>query len=107
MRDEYLLEDYRSVKDQKKYLYLIIYDIIDNKRRNRIFKLLKGYGQLVQKSCCETYLTEKEYATVEQKLCSYIDPEEDNIRVYQLHGLNRVFNYGIDNPHTYTDLLIL
>lgn len=36
--------------EQRKYIVLIIYDIIDNKRRLTLSKLLCGYGIRVQKS---------------------------------------------------------
>ncbi|VEJ34624.1 CRISPR-associated endoribonuclease Cas2 [Aedoeadaptatus ivorii] len=106
LREEFLVEDFRKPTGQKKYLYLIIYDIVDNKRRNRLFKFLKGYGTPVQRSCFESYLTESEYLKVERRICRWIDPEEDNVRTYQLHGLNRVFNYGTDNPNAYTEFII-
>ncbi|MGO1580825.1 MAG: CRISPR-associated endonuclease Cas2 [Peptoniphilaceae bacterium] len=107
MKDEFLIKDYRTPKGEKEYLYLIIYDVIDNKRRTRLFKFLNSYGSSVQKSCFEAYLTQRQYRNVEKRMISLIDSQEDNIRVYQLNGLNKVYNYGIENKNAYIDLLIL
>ena len=38
------------IEDADKKLILIIYDIIDNKRRTKMVKLLESYGTRVQKS---------------------------------------------------------
>lgn len=46
---------------QEKKLILIIYDIIDNKRRTKFFKFLSGYMTPVQKSCFESHLTDQEF----------------------------------------------
>ena len=50
--DDY--EDYEEVefvaKSDKRYIVLVIYDIVDNKRRNRMVKCLERYGVRVQKS---------------------------------------------------------
>ena len=40
------------IEDADKKLVLIIYDIIDNKRRSKMVKLLESYGVRVQKSAC-------------------------------------------------------
>ena len=43
--------DFREIiEDPQKKLVLIIYDIIDDKRRLRMVKLLEAYGTRVQKS---------------------------------------------------------
>lgn len=107
MMETFLVEDYRDFKNDKKYLYLIIYDIIDDRKRNQLFKFLKSYGKPVQKSSFECYLTLKQYSKIESYVYRLINPTEDNVRAYQLNGLNKVFNYGITNPNSYEDVLIL
>ena len=42
-------------------MYLISYDISENKRRNKIFKELKNYGRHVQFSVFECELDRKRY----------------------------------------------
>lgn len=43
-------------KSDKRYIVLVIYDIVDNKKRNRMVKCLERYGVRVQKSAFEAYL---------------------------------------------------
>lgn len=48
-----------TTPDEKKsneVFALIIYDIMDNKRRSQLVKYLQGYGFRVQKSCFEVIL---------------------------------------------------
>ena len=54
---------------EQKSLVLVIYDIIDNKRRTRLVKILEGFGFRVQKSAFEARLSERQY----QKLLSSIE----------------------------------
>ena len=45
----------------KKLYILVIYDIVDNKRRVRFAKKMNGYGFRVQKSAFEAMVTENLY----------------------------------------------
>ena len=47
------------VEDERRYIVLVIYDITDNKRRNRMVKYLERYGMRVQRSAFEAFLTKK------------------------------------------------
>lgn len=107
MRDTFLIEEAYSAKGERQYLFLIIYDIVDNRRRNKVFKLMKSYGFSVQKYSFEAYLTLKQLRILESKLNRLIDRSCDNIRIYQMNNLNKVYNYGIINQNAYTHLLIL
>lgn len=107
MRELFLVGADQSHRGDRQYLYLIIYDIIDNKNRNKVFKYLKSYGTPVQKSCFETYLSESQFSRLEKRLIKMIDWETDNLRIYQMNGLNKVYNYGVKNVNAYIDLLIL
>ena len=53
---------------ERKYIVLIIYDIISNKQRLKIAKLLSGYGNRVQKSAFEARLDKKRYA----RMCIFL-----------------------------------
>ncbi len=64
--------------------YLIVYDIVDDKRRLKIFKTLTACGERVQRSAFECYLTPKELQTTMAKLKKYLKPEEDSLRIYGL-----------------------
>jgi CRISPR-associated protein Cas2 len=64
--------------------YLVTYDIVLDRRRNRVAHLLEGYGMRVQKSVFECVLTPDQRAMLQRKLSRYIDPEEDQVRFYPL-----------------------
>lgn len=63
---------------------VIAYDIVDDRRRNQIFKALKNHGRHVQYSVFECDLSLKVIASLQNKLARLINAEEDNIRFYYL-----------------------
>lgn len=69
--------------------YLVCYDVVNDTRRNRIAKLLKGYGLRVQKSVFECLLNEEQLQLVRQRLDRYLKPEEDQVRFYPMSGHTR------------------
>ena len=75
---------------------LIIYDIVDNKRRLKLAKLLSGYGKRVQKSAFEAMLTEKKYSKLIEQIPFYMDRTEDSVRVYRITGKGKVQSWGAD-----------
>lgn len=89
--EEYEFETQNNV-DKRVYI-LIIYDIIDNKRRARLVKLLKGYGFRVQKSCFEAFISSRLYEELRRKLSSYASAG-DSIRMYKIIGKGQVTSYG-------------
>jgi CRISPR-associated protein Cas2 len=64
-------------------LYIICYDIVDDKRRRKIDKLLKGLGTRVQKSVFEARLDTKKLVRLKNRASAIIEHEEDNIRIYR------------------------
>ncbi len=67
-----------------KSLIIVSYDISDNKRRTKIHKALKAYGEWVQYSIFECNLTKIEYAKLRSRLNPLIDADEDSIRFYSV-----------------------
>lgn len=66
---------------------LITYDIAEDKRRTKIFNILKSYGQWVQFSVFECpSLTDTQYAKLRSRLSKLIKPDSDSIRFYFLCG---------------------
>ena len=49
-------------------MYLVSYDIVSDRLRNKIAKTLEGYGRRVQYSVFECGLTEKRYQELYEKL---------------------------------------
>lgn len=81
------------VEDPTKRLVLVIYDMIDNKRRLKMVKLLEGYGIRVQKSAFEALITERKYQEMVARI-ERIAEEEDNVRIYRLNSSNEVVVLG-------------
>lgn len=67
-------------------LWVVAYDIPCDRRRNRVAKVLEGYGQRVQDSVFECWLDKRHLAVLKTKLARRIDPQEDKIRYYPLCG---------------------
>ena len=66
-------------------MYVVVsYDIPEDKRRTKIHKILKSYGQWMQYSIFECDLTETQYAKLRSRLSKSIKPEQDSIRFYFL-----------------------
>lgn len=63
---------------------VVSYDTPDDRRRTRLHKILKSYGQWMQYSLFECSLGETEYAKLRSRLNKTIKPEEDSVRFYFL-----------------------
>ena len=65
--------------------FLVCFDIVDNKDRYRVVKILKGYGTRVQKSVFEcANMTEHKFLRMKSELDDVIDHGVDTIRFYPL-----------------------
>lgn len=64
--------------------HLLSYDISNDKRRKKVAKLLKNYGQRVQYSVFESNLDGDKLDEAKMKLEEIIDVDNDNIRIYSL-----------------------
>lgn len=65
---------------------VFIYDIAENKRRNKVCKLLKDFCDHVQYSVFESDCTEKEMDFIIKRIKSIINIEKDSFKVYILCG---------------------
>ncbi|RME50860.1 MAG: CRISPR-associated endonuclease Cas2 [Caldilineae bacterium] len=63
---------------------LVSYDIPDNKRRNKIAKILEGYGDRVQYSVFECNLSARQFEALLKELKQTASDAEDSIRAYRL-----------------------
>jgi len=64
--------------------YVIAYDIPDDGRRLKVARLLERYGERVQYSVFEMYLTREEWERLWQALTRLLVEKEDHVRVYRL-----------------------
>lgn len=102
---EYEWEE-KIVADTKRYIVLVIYDIVDNKRRNKMVASLEKYGLRVQKSAFEAYITKKQYEKMEREITKLIDTEEDSLRIYFLANHTSVRSWGVGDKHV-EDVIVL
>lgn len=63
---------------------VVTYDISEDKRRTKIHKILKSYGQWMQFSVFECNLTDTEFARLRSRLNKLLKQEQDSIRFYFL-----------------------
>jgi CRISPR-associated protein Cas2 len=67
-------------------LYVVSYDIPDDRRRTRIHSALTGFGTWVQYSVFECFLDRKQRMLLETRLLKEIHQREDTVRIYGLCG---------------------
>ena len=65
-------------------LVVISYDISDDKRRDAAAERLLGWGERVQESVFECWLTEGELRRLIRQLEAMIDERTDRLRCYRL-----------------------
>ncbi len=65
---------------------VVAYDIVSDRRRAPIAKVLEGFGRRVQKSVFDCLLTDADVERLRRALWKLIEPTEDSIRFYFLCG---------------------
>ena len=80
--------------------FVVAYDISSDKRRNKVHKVLSGFGQWTQFSLFELFLTDKEYVLLQNKLEKILNTEKDSVRFYPLCAacLKQVETVGSEPP---------
>jgi CRISPR-associated protein Cas2 len=81
-------------------LYVIAYDIPDDKRRTKVHRVLCGYGQWTQFSLFECWLTRRQLLELRAKLSRHLVEERDSVRLYGLCGAcqPKVITVGGERP---------
>lgn len=84
----------------KRHRYVVVYDVADDGRRNKIAQVLEGYGERVQYSVFECLLTEKQFEELWKALGKRIKADEDSVRAYELCELcaGRTRALGVPRP---------
>lgn len=98
--DEFIAEE------RRKYLVVIIYDIVDNRRRVAFSKYLQGFGVRVQKSAFECILPDAKYKKLIKGIPQLIE-KEDLVRVYKLTSNADIKVWGSVELVEETEVLIL
>ena len=86
--EDYYFQISDELESDKEFV-LIIYDIVDNRKRVKLAKLLSGYGRRVQ-----AMLTTQRYNKLIEEIPRYIDKTEDNVRIYKITGKGKVTSWG-------------
>lgn len=68
----------------EEHLYIVTYDIEDQKRWRRVFKLMNGYGQWLQLSVFQCRLSRKRYMQLMSQLDGLIVDDKDHIIMLDL-----------------------
>lgn len=104
-RENYFF-DISEEYEQDKVFVLIIYDIVDNKTRTKLSKMLLGYGFRIQKSAFEAILPKKKYKELLERLPTYVS-SVDSIRVYKIIGKGQVVSFGNTMETEQDDIIVI
>lgn len=90
-------------------LVLIVYDIPDDKRRQKLATFLEGYGRRVQLSVFECFISLLEMKKLYNKVNRQVKPTEDNVRFYWIAAdcLPRTLTIGSSPPEPPPQLYIV
>jgi len=81
-------------------LYLVAYDIANDRRRAKLHKALCGFGAWTQFSLFECFLDDKQLIAMRHRIMKLIDTDEDNVRIYAVCAgcMGRTETYGSERP---------
>jgi CRISPR-associated protein Cas2 len=81
-------------------LVLVVYDISDDRRRDRLATFLEGHGRRVQESVFECFLSLQEMKDLHHKVKRRVKPSEDNVRFYWVpaDAVPRTLTVGSEPP---------
>ena len=68
----------------RKRMTVIIYDIVDNRSRTKLYKALQSYGIRVQKSAFECMLDDETHRKLVRKISKMINESTDLLRIYRM-----------------------
>src|SRR5262245_19316470 len=95
-------------------VYLVAYDVSDDKRRNKIFKKLKGYGEALQYSLFRCALTPGERLRLRSEMWELINHATDRILLVDLgpdegRGGLVLESWGmpLDDPAAHDGILVI
>ena len=76
---------------------LVVYDIVSDKRRYQVDKILSSYGNRVNYSVFEMELGNSAKSTMLSQLKSVIDESEDSLRLYPIDRVSATKAQEIGN----------
>jgi len=63
---------------------VVSYDVVDDRKRTKIAKAMKSFGERVQKSVFECRIDDQQFIRMKKTLEGIMDMNEDSIRYYFL-----------------------
>lgn len=89
-------------------LYVIAYDIPDDKRRTKVHRVLCGYGAWTQYSLFECWLTRRQLLELQAKLARHLQSDRDSVRFYPLCAAcqDKVITVGSEQPRDTTTFIL-
>lgn len=90
-------------------LVLIVYDIPDDRRRQKLATFLEGYGRRVQFSVFECFISLPEMKKLHDRVKQQVKPTEDDVRFYWIAAdcLPRALTIGSQPPEPPPQLYIV
>ena len=90
-------------------MFVITYDITEDKNRTKVSKILEDYGHRVQYSVFESDIDKIEAKSLIDLLKTKINLEKDNIKFYFMCAdcENKVKSIGKDKEHVLLDSYVL
>ena len=71
-------------------LYIVTYDIADQKRWRRVFKVMHGYGDWLQLSVFQCRLSRRRRAELETRLRELVHNAEDHVLLVDVGPADRI-----------------
>ena len=71
-------------------LYIVTYDIADQRRGRRVFKTMQAYGEWLQLSVFQCRLTRRRRAELETSLRAEIKNGEDHVLLIDVGSANKI-----------------
>lgn len=87
-------------------VYIVVYDICDDKRLRNVFKKMNGYGEHLQYSVFQCELSDKERALMIAELSPLINHREDQILIFSLgtaESYNAQDTLAIGRPYVFVE----
>ena len=75
---------------------VVTYDIVDDKIRTRLFKLLKRYGDRVQYSIFECEISPDQFRKMRDEIADIISGDDGDLRYYEVCAecRRRIMSFG-------------
>lgn len=65
-------------------LYVVCYDVVDDRRRAKVHAVLSGFGTWRQYSLFECFVTRQELVLLRARLAEVMNQHEDSVRLYAM-----------------------